>query len=94
MSLKTSMSGLGKLERFATGFRADYRFGPVNIMVLVAIALIGLGIHLAVYPFRLEVVIAIVVTASNDVAPRMVGMRSPFSPFIISAPVSRGEARA
>ena len=57
------MSGLRKLEHFATGFRADYRFGPLNIMVLVAIALSGLGIHLAVYPFQLEVVIAIVVTA-------------------------------
>ena len=32
-------------------------------MVLVAIALIGLGIHLAAYPFELEVVIAIVLTA-------------------------------
>jgi regulator of protease activity HflC (stomatin/prohibitin superfamily) len=63
MSLKTSTSGLGKLEHFATGFRADYRFGPLNIMVLVAIALIGLGIHLAVYPFELEVVIAMVLTS-------------------------------
>ena len=63
MNSKASMSGLGKLERFAMGFRADYRFGPLNIMVLVAIAMIGLGIHLAVYPFQLEVVIAIVVTA-------------------------------
>ncbi len=59
----TAMSGLRKLEHFATGFRADYRFGPLNIMVLMAVALLGLGIHLAVYQFQLDVVIAIVVAA-------------------------------
>ena len=31
---KQSMSlGLGSLEHFATSFRADFRFGPLNILV-------------------------------------------------------------
>ncbi len=51
--------GLGALERFATSFRADYRFGPLNIMVLLAICLAGLGIHVTVYPFDIEVVITV-----------------------------------
>lgn len=63
MNSRLTGAGLGALERFAVGFRADYRFGPLNIMVLVAITLVGLGIHLAIYPFQMEVVIAMVATA-------------------------------
>jgi hypothetical protein len=55
--------GLGALERFATSFRADYRFGPLNIMVLLAICLAGLSIHVAVYPFDIKVVITMLGTA-------------------------------
>ncbi len=51
--------GLGALERFATSFRADYRFGPLNIMVLLAICLAGLSLHMAVYPFDINVVITL-----------------------------------
>jgi regulator of protease activity HflC (stomatin/prohibitin superfamily) len=51
---------LDTLERFATSFRADYRFGPLNIMILVAICLGGLMAHLAVYPFRLQAVITMI----------------------------------
>ena len=49
--------GLGALERFATSFRADFRFGPINILVLLTICLVGLVSHLAMYPFDLQVVL-------------------------------------
>jgi len=60
--MKKSSGGtkLGALERFATSFHADFRFGPLNIMVLVIICLLGLVIHLSVFSFRLEVVISMV----------------------------------
>ena len=51
---------LSGLERFATSFRADFRFGPLNIMILVILCLGGLVAHLAVYPFRLQAVITMV----------------------------------
>jgi regulator of protease activity HflC (stomatin/prohibitin superfamily) len=51
---------LDMLERFATSFRADYRFAPVNIMIMVGICLAGLVAHLAVFPFRIEAVITMV----------------------------------
>lgn len=54
---------LGALERFAISFRADFRFGPLNIVVMVVMCLVGLGLHLAIYPFRLQVVVSMVVGA-------------------------------
>jgi regulator of protease activity HflC (stomatin/prohibitin superfamily) len=54
---------IGALERFSTSFRADYRFGPLNIMILVVICLAGLFIHLALYPFNLDVVITMITVA-------------------------------
>ncbi len=63
------MSKLGKpvrldvLERFAISFRADYRFGPLNIAVLVVLCLAGLFVHLAIFPFRLDAVITMGVAA-------------------------------
>jgi len=57
---KLSQMKLDALERFATSFRADYRFAPLNIMILVAVCLVGLSVHLAVFPFRLEVVITMI----------------------------------
>ena len=57
---KMSQMKLDALERFATSFRADFRFAPLNIMILVALCLAGLVIHLAVYPFRLEAVITMI----------------------------------
>ncbi len=54
---------LSALERFATSFQADFRFGPINIMILVALCLLGLVIHLSVFPFRLPVVITMVIMA-------------------------------
>jgi regulator of protease activity HflC (stomatin/prohibitin superfamily) len=57
---KVSQMKLDILERFATSFRADFRFAPLNIMILVMLCLLGLVIHLAVYPFRLEAVITMI----------------------------------
>jgi regulator of protease activity HflC (stomatin/prohibitin superfamily) len=60
MSKPKGRSKLGALEHFATSFHADFRFGPHNIMILVALCLVGLVIHLSVFPFRLQVVITMV----------------------------------
>jgi len=54
---------LGALEHFATSFRADFRFGPINVMALLALCLTALVVHLAVYPFELEVVTTMVAVA-------------------------------
>ena len=51
---------LGGLERFAASFQADFRFGPLNIMILVVICLIGLVVHLMVFPFYLQTVITMI----------------------------------
>jgi regulator of protease activity HflC (stomatin/prohibitin superfamily) len=52
--------GLDVLERFAISFRADFRFGPINIATLVVLSLLGLVTHFAIYPFRLQVVITMI----------------------------------
>jgi regulator of protease activity HflC (stomatin/prohibitin superfamily) len=51
---------LDALERFATSFRADYRFAPLNIVTLLGICLAGLVVHLAVFEFDLDAVIHLV----------------------------------
>jgi regulator of protease activity HflC (stomatin/prohibitin superfamily) len=48
---------LDVLERFAVSFRADYRFGPLNIALVIGLCLAGLVAHLAVYEFHLEAVL-------------------------------------
>ncbi len=57
---KLSQMKLDALDRFATSFRADFRFAPLNIMILVVLCLVGLVVHLAVFPFRIEVVITMI----------------------------------
>ncbi len=57
---KLSQMKLDALDRFATSFRADFRFAPLNIMILVVLCLGGLVVHLAVFPFRIEVVITMI----------------------------------
>jgi len=54
---------LDALERFAVSFRADYRFGPINIAILVAISLAGLIIHLGLFEFTIDAVITTVASA-------------------------------
>lgn len=43
-------------EKFATTLRADFRFGPLNVLMLVAIFVIGLIVHLSIYDFSVEAV--------------------------------------
>ena len=45
------------LERFATSMRADFRFAPLNVLLLVAFFVVGLVIHLAAYGFSVDAVI-------------------------------------
>jgi regulator of protease activity HflC (stomatin/prohibitin superfamily) len=44
------------LERFSTTTRADFRFAPLNALLLIAIYVIGLTVHLALHPFSVEAV--------------------------------------
>ena len=63
MSKGIGQFGLGTLERFATSFRADFRFGPINIMILLMFSLAGMAAHLTVYAFDLQVVISVLAAA-------------------------------
>ncbi len=44
------------LEKFATSLRADFRFAPLNALIMVVIFVIGVTVHLAVHSFSEEVV--------------------------------------
>ena len=44
------------LEKFATTMRADFRFAPLNVLILVVIFGVGLVVHLALHPFSDEAV--------------------------------------
>jgi len=54
---------LDLLERFAVSFRADFRFAPLNIAILVVLCLVGLAMHFVVHPFELDAVITMVAVA-------------------------------
>lgn len=56
-------SKLKTLEQFATSFQADFRFSPLNIMVLIVLCLTGLGLHFCIFPFNLQVVVSIITVA-------------------------------
>ena len=43
-------------ERFATTLRADFRFAPLNVLLLVAIFVAGLIVHLNIHPFSVRAV--------------------------------------
>ena len=51
------------IEKFATSIRADFRFAPLNILLLVAIFVIGLVVHLILHPFSMNAVLLFVVSA-------------------------------
>jgi hypothetical protein len=51
------------LEKFATGLRADFRFAPLNILLLVAFFVVGLIVHLAIHSFSLHAVVLFLVSA-------------------------------
>jgi hypothetical protein len=44
------------LERFATSSRADFRFAPLNALLLVAILVAGLAVHLNRHEFTIDAV--------------------------------------
>ena len=44
------------LERFSASSRADFRFTPLNGLLLVAITVIGLVVHLNLYSFSMQAV--------------------------------------
>jgi regulator of protease activity HflC (stomatin/prohibitin superfamily) len=50
-----SQTGIS-LERFSTSSRADFRFAPLNALLLVAIFVAGLTVHLNLYEFSMEAV--------------------------------------
>jgi len=45
------------LEKFATTLRADFRFAPLNTLLLVGIFVIGLFVHIACYEFTWQAVV-------------------------------------
>jgi regulator of protease activity HflC (stomatin/prohibitin superfamily) len=53
---RRSFPGLS-LERFATTMRADFRFAPLNVLLLVVFFVAGLVVHLASYGFRVDAVV-------------------------------------
>ena len=53
---KVSLPGLS-LEKFATSMRADFRFAPLNVLLLVIVFVIGLVIHLILYGFSVDAVV-------------------------------------
>jgi regulator of protease activity HflC (stomatin/prohibitin superfamily) len=63
MISRISSSRLSALERFATSFHADFRFGPLNITLLLVLCLVGLVVHLTTHVFELETVITMVSVA-------------------------------
>ena len=63
MSVRLSVSRLSALERFATSFHADFRFGPLNILLLVGLCFAGLALHLWRHPFELQTVITMISAA-------------------------------
>lgn len=63
MSRHRNEKGLAALEHFATSFHADFRFGPLNIMIVVGLCLVGLLVHLLLHDYDLDVVITSVGTA-------------------------------
>ena len=62
MTHKPTGSELGKalwalsVERFATTARADFRFAPLNVFLLIALFALGLAVHLILNPFTAEAV--------------------------------------
>jgi regulator of protease activity HflC (stomatin/prohibitin superfamily) len=51
------------LRRLAQWFRTDYRYGSLNVLLLLGICLAGLALHLSVFSFRLEAVTDMLVVA-------------------------------
>jgi regulator of protease activity HflC (stomatin/prohibitin superfamily) len=54
MSATSKATGL---EKFAASARADFRFAPLNVLLLVAVFVVGLVVHLTANSFRMEAVL-------------------------------------
>ena len=53
-----SRTGLGDyLDQFATTLRADFRFAPLNALLLIVIFVAGLVVHLSLYAFSAKAVL-------------------------------------
>lgn len=50
-------SSLAKINMFSSSFNADFRFLPLNMMVLIGMGVIGLVVHAAIRPLDLEVLL-------------------------------------
>ena len=50
-----SKAGLS-LERFATSARADFRFAPINVLLMVGLFVAGLIVHINIYGFSIDAV--------------------------------------
>ena len=60
--IRSKRTGRGKartgisFERFSTSSRADFRFAPINFLLLVGFYVAGLTVHLNVYEFSADAV--------------------------------------
>ncbi|MFH1845196.1 MAG: hypothetical protein ABIF77_18575, partial [bacterium] len=54
--LKTCLGEIA-LEKFATTLRADFRFAPLNVLILVGVFMAGLVVHLNQNSFSLYAVL-------------------------------------
>ncbi len=69
MNPTSKTTGIGKalagfsIEKFATTLRADFRFAPLNVLLLVAFFIIGLVIHLVLYPSNMYAVLLFLLSA-------------------------------
>jgi regulator of protease activity HflC (stomatin/prohibitin superfamily) len=63
MTSSSKQMGIGKLlggislDKFATSLRADFRFAPLNVLLLVVLIVIGLMIHLSMYTFNMHAIV-------------------------------------
>ena len=51
------------IEKFATTMQADFRFAPLNVLLLVAFFVLGLVVHLAVHSFDVHAVMLFLLSA-------------------------------
>ena len=56
LALETEAGRLA-VEALTTRRRGDFRFGPLNVLVLVAIFVAGLSVHLNVHDFSVQAVV-------------------------------------
>ena len=60
--LSTSFN-LGLWNNFASTFAADFRFGPLNIITLLAMSVMALITHNLIYDFDIDIVIMLMISA-------------------------------